>query len=89
MTNLLLDVGNEDGLSFYAGPGVGFAWGKFDLDNDEDRRHDDDDVKDGGVAWQRSPACAMRSTRTSIWASSIATSIRAGSRRAVDIDGGC
>ena len=32
MANLLLDVGNEDGLSFYAGPGLGFAWGKFDID---------------------------------------------------------
>ena len=36
MTNLLLDVGNEDGLSFYAGPGIGFAWGKFNIDNCDD-----------------------------------------------------
>ena len=35
MTNLLLDVGDEDGFSFYAGPGVGFAWGKFDIDDAE------------------------------------------------------
>ena len=50
MANLLLDLGNEDGLSFYVGPGFGFAWGKFDLDDfDSDF---DDDFKDGGVAWQ-------------------------------------
>ena len=34
MTNLLLDVGNEDGLSFYAGPGAGFAWGKFKVEDE-------------------------------------------------------
>src|SRR5687768_4580360 len=49
MTNLLLDVGNEDGLSFYAGPGAGFAWGKFNI---EDDTGDDFNFKDGGVAWQ-------------------------------------
>ncbi len=49
MTNLLLDVGNEDGLSFYAGPGAGFAWGKFKI---EDETGDDFNFKDGGVAWQ-------------------------------------
>jgi opacity protein-like surface antigen len=50
MTNLLLDVGNEDGLSFYAGPGAGFAWGKFKVEccNGEF----DDTVKQGGFAWQ-------------------------------------
>ncbi|HEY0629119.1 MAG TPA: outer membrane beta-barrel protein, partial [Sphingomicrobium sp.] len=48
MTNLLLDVGNEDGLSFYAGPGVGFAWGKTDFDG----LFGEETVKDGGVAWQ-------------------------------------
>src|SRR4029450_4706556 len=32
MTNLLLDLGNEDGFSFYAGPGAGFAWGKIDME---------------------------------------------------------
>jgi opacity protein-like surface antigen len=54
MTNLLLDVGNEDGFSFYAGPGIGFAWGKYKI------RSDDPDLgsstlfsfKDGGVALQ-------------------------------------
>ncbi|MFL6749560.1 MAG: outer membrane protein, partial [Sphingomicrobium sp.] len=50
MANLLLDLGNEDGLSFYVGPGFGFAWGKFDLDNLSPDF--DDDFKDGGVAWQ-------------------------------------
>ncbi|HXG81152.1 MAG TPA: outer membrane beta-barrel protein, partial [Sphingomicrobium sp.] len=50
MTNLLLDVGNEDGLSFYIGPGAGFAWGKFDVD--DSAIGDDDDARDGGVAWQ-------------------------------------
>jgi OOP family OmpA-OmpF porin len=50
MANLLLDLGNEDGLSFYIGPGFGFAWGKFDLDNFDPNF--DDDFKDGGVAWQ-------------------------------------
>jgi opacity protein-like surface antigen len=50
MTNLLLDLGNEDGLSFYAGPGAGFAWGKIDLDNAEDIGGDS--IKDGGFAWQ-------------------------------------
>ena len=49
MTNLLLDVGNEDGLSFYVGPGAGFAWGKFDID---DGQPGDDDAEDGGFAWQ-------------------------------------
>src|SRR5512139_2155299 len=50
MTNLLLDLGDEDGLSFYVGPGVGFAWGKFDLDNFDSEF--EDSFKDGGVAWQ-------------------------------------
>ena len=49
MTNLLLDMGDEDGFSFYAGPGAGFAWGKFDID---DGGGGDDDAKDGGFAWQ-------------------------------------
>jgi len=31
MTNLLLDLGDEDGFSFYAGPGAGFAWGKYNI----------------------------------------------------------
>src|SRR4029434_5184453 len=51
MANLLLDLGNEDGLSFYVGPGFGFAWGKFDAD-DTSLSDDDDHFKDGGVAWQ-------------------------------------
>ncbi|MDV3256661.1 MAG: porin family protein, partial [Sphingomonas sp.] len=50
MTNLLLDVGDEDGLSFYAGPGAGFAWGKFDLGCCDGEFSED--VEDGGVAWQ-------------------------------------
>ena len=53
MANLLLDLGNEDGLSFYIGPGLGFAWGKFDLDDFAEEDFGlDDDFKDGGVAWQ-------------------------------------
>ena len=48
MTNLLLDVGNEDGLSFYAGPGAGFAWGKFKFDDGSGS----ESFRDGGVAWQ-------------------------------------
>ncbi|HEU0311433.1 MAG TPA: outer membrane beta-barrel protein, partial [Sphingomicrobium sp.] len=50
MANLLLDLGDEDGLSFYIGPGFGFAWGKFDADDIDPSF--DDDFKDGGVAWQ-------------------------------------
>ena len=48
MTNLLLDVGNEDGLSFYAGPGAGFAWGKYKVGDNTGS----ETFKDGGVAWQ-------------------------------------
>ena len=48
MTNLLLDVGNEDGLSFYAGPGAGFAWGKFKFNDGSGS----DSFRDGGTAWQ-------------------------------------
>jgi opacity protein-like surface antigen len=29
MGNVLLDLGNENGLSFYAGPGIGYAWSKL------------------------------------------------------------
>ena len=89
MTNLLLDVGNEDGLSFYAGPGVGFAWGKFNID-------DDGEISLQGrrrrLAGDRRRS-ATRSTRMSTWASSIATSTRAGSRKTlttmsdVDVEG--
>ena len=60
MANVLLDLGNEDGLSFYAGPGLGFAWGKFDVDGISDDSLIDDDFKDGGVrlaARCRRPLC--------------------------------
>src|SRR4029453_1358454 len=50
MTNLLLDLGNEDGFSFYAGPGAGFAWGKIELDSSD--AEFDDHAKEGGFAWQ-------------------------------------
>jgi opacity protein-like surface antigen len=49
MTNLLLDVGDENGASFYAGPGAGFAWGKIKLHDDV---FGDTSIRDGGVAWQ-------------------------------------
>ncbi|MGI8931526.1 MAG: outer membrane protein, partial [Sphingomicrobium sp.] len=48
MTNLLLDFGNEDGLSFYAGPGAGFAWGKFQINHGSGS----DLFRYGGTAWQ-------------------------------------
>ena len=49
MTNLLLDLGNEDGLSFYAGPGIGFAWGKYKIRSNGDTLFS---FTDGGVALQ-------------------------------------
>ena len=49
MTNLLLDLGNEDGLSFYAGPGIGFAWGKYKIESSDGPAFS---FKDGGVALQ-------------------------------------
>jgi len=45
MFNLLLDVGNEDGLSFYAGPGAGFSWTKVKVNGSTI-------AKRGGVALQ-------------------------------------
>ena len=54
MTNLLLDLGNEDGFSFYAGPGIGFAWGKYKIRGDDPDLGSDTlfSFKDGGVALQ-------------------------------------
>jgi opacity protein-like surface antigen len=44
MANLLLDVGKDDGVQFYAGPGAGFAWGKYKFGGSS--------FRDGGFAWQ-------------------------------------
>src|SRR4029453_2724107 len=48
MTNLLLDLGDENGFSFYAGPGAGFAWGKFNADCCGGEF--DENIKQGGFA---------------------------------------
>ncbi|HEV2043723.1 MAG TPA: outer membrane beta-barrel protein, partial [Sphingomicrobium sp.] len=51
MGNALLDFGNQDGLSFYAGGGLGWARVKLS-DFDGDSIGDVDGDKDSGFAWQ-------------------------------------
>jgi opacity protein-like surface antigen len=51
MLNGLVDLGSDDGVSFYAGGGLGYAWVGIDggLDGVPGRLIDD---SDGGFAWQ-------------------------------------
>src|SRR6185369_14095087 len=52
MGNVLIDLGKNDTVNFYAGGGAGIAWRRTKYRDVEDTFEEHDSVKDSGFAWQ-------------------------------------